>query len=101
MDAHLTHPGFLALLVEKQWKNYCKSGCFPVTLPENSQERFERSDRGKLNEYGTYVPHFLNLKQEDFQKNIDTLVRHKYLRLANDSLSLNIRPLRYGTSLSA
>jgi hypothetical protein len=57
--------------------------------------------KGKLNEYGTYVPHFLNLKEEDFQRNIDDLVRHKYLRLDNNSLSLNIRPLRYGASLSA
>ena len=57
--------------------------------------------KGKLNEYGTYVPHFLNLKEEDFQKNISDLVRHKYLRVDNNSLSLNIRPLRYRASLSA
>lgn len=56
--------------------------------------------KGKLNEYGTYVPHFLNLKEEDFQQNITDLVRHKYLRLDNNCLSLNIRPLRYGVSLS-
>ena len=30
--------------------------------------------KGKLNEYGTYVPHFLNLQEEDFQKNISDLV---------------------------
>jgi hypothetical protein len=56
--------------------------------------------KGKLDEYGSYVPHFLNLREEDFKKNIDNLVRHNYLRFDNESLSLNIRPLRYNPSLS-
>ncbi len=56
--------------------------------------------KGKLDEYGSYVPHFLNLGEEDFQKNIDELIRHNYLRLDNEALSLNIRPLRYNPSLS-
>ena len=55
---------------------------------------------GKLDEYGSYVPHFLNLEKEDFKKSIDELARHNYLRLDNESLSLNIRPLRYNPSLS-
>ena len=57
--------------------------------------------KGKLDEYGRYVPHFLNLAEEDFNKSIDELARHKYLRLENESLSLSIRPLRYNSSLTA
>ena len=55
---------------------------------------------GKLDEYGSYVPHFLNLEKEDFKKSIAELARHNYLRLDNESLSLNVRPLRYNPSLS-
>ena len=33
---------FSPLLMKKQWKNYCKSECFRVMLPETSQERRER-----------------------------------------------------------
>jgi hypothetical protein len=46
--------------------------------------------KGKLNEYGTYVPHFLNLQEEDFQKNIDDLVRHKY----SQAIHISHRALR-------
>ena len=56
--------------------------------------------RGKLDQYGSYVPHFLNLEEEDFKKSIFELARHKYLRLDNKSVSLNIRPLRYNPGLS-
>ena len=56
--------------------------------------------KGKLDEYGSYVPHFLNLRQEDFKQSINELARHNYLRLENESLSLNVRPLRYNPSLS-
>lgn len=56
--------------------------------------------KGKLDEYGSYVPNFLNLEKEDFKKSIDELVRHNYLRLENKSLSLSIRPLRYNPRLS-
>lgn len=56
--------------------------------------------KGKLGEYGSYVPHFLNLEEEDFNRSIDELVRHNYLRFDNESLSLSIRPLRYNPSMS-
>lgn len=56
--------------------------------------------KGKLDEYVSYVPHFLNLEEEDFNNSIDELARHNYLRLQNESLSLNVRPLRYYTGLS-
>ncbi len=56
--------------------------------------------KGKLDEYGSYVPNFLNLEKEDFKKSIDELARHNYLRLENKSLSLSIRPLRYNPRLS-
>jgi hypothetical protein len=51
--------------------------------------------KGKLAQYRSYVPQFLNLREEDFQKNINELVRHNYLRLDNETIVLNIRPLRY------
>ena len=56
--------------------------------------------KGKLDEYVSYVPHFLNLEKEDFNNSIDELASHNYLRLGNKSLSLNIRPLRYNTALT-
>jgi hypothetical protein len=56
--------------------------------------------KGRLDQYGSYVPHFLNLKEEDFKRNIDELARHNYLRLDQKSLSLNIRPLRYNSRLT-
>ncbi len=56
--------------------------------------------KGKLDEYGSYVPNFLNLEKEDFKKSIDELARHNYLRLEKKSLSLSIRPLRYNPRLS-
>jgi len=56
--------------------------------------------KGKLGEYGNYIPDFLNLEQEDFKKSIDELARHNYLRIENKSVFLNVRPLKYNLSLS-
>lgn len=50
---------------------------------------------GKLAHYQTYVPRFLNLGEEDFQKNLAALASHNYLRLENRTLRLSIRPLHY------
>ena len=51
--------------------------------------------KGKLDQYGSYVPHFLNLQEADFRESIKELAHYNYLRLDDKSLSLNIRPLRY------
>ena len=56
--------------------------------------------KGKLDQYGSYIPLFLNLDEEDFKKSMSELVRHKYLRLDSESVSLNIRPLRYKPGFS-
>jgi len=56
---------------------------------------------GKLDQYGSYVPRFLNLAEEDFKKSMSELARHKYLRLESESVSLNIRPLRYNPRFSS
>jgi hypothetical protein len=53
---------------------------------------------GKLAHYRTYVPKFLNLGEEDFQKNLAALATHNYLRVDNETLRLNIRPLHYHPS---
>ncbi len=53
---------------------------------------------GKLAHYRTYVPKFLNLGEEDFQKNLAALASHNYLRVDNQTLRLNIRPLHYRPS---
>lgn len=53
---------------------------------------------GKLAHYRTYVPKFLNLGEEDFQKNLAALASHNYLRVDNENLRLNIRPLHYRQS---
>jgi hypothetical protein len=53
---------------------------------------------GKLAHYQTYVPKFLNLAEEDFQKNLTALASHNYLRVDNETLRLNIRPLHYRQS---
>jgi hypothetical protein len=50
---------------------------------------------GKLGHYRTYVPKFLNLGEEDFQRNLAVLASHNYLRVDNETLRLNIRPLHY------
>ncbi|MBW1981861.1 MAG: hypothetical protein JRJ12_11630 [Deltaproteobacteria bacterium] len=51
--------------------------------------------KGKLAQYRSYVPRFLNLCEDDFQENIDELVRYNYLSMDQENLSLNIRPIRY------
>ena len=56
--------------------------------------------KGKLDQYRSYIPRFLNLDEEDFKKSISELARHKYLRLESESVSLNIRPLRYYSGFS-
>jgi hypothetical protein len=68
-------------------------------LPKNLKDHILTDQR--LSQHQKFVLFTLYYLEEDFQKNIDDLVRHKYLRLDNNSLSLNIRPLRYGASLSA
>jgi len=55
---------------------------------------------GKLGHYRTYVPKFLNLPEEDFQKNLAALATHNYLRLDNQNIKLSIRPLYYHQSRS-
>ncbi len=57
--------------------------------------------KGKLAEYGSYIPHFLNLDEKDFNRSMDELARHNYLRLENKLVSLNVRPLRYSAGLSS
>jgi hypothetical protein len=57
--------------------------------------------KGKLGEFGRYIPHFLNLNEKDFKKSMDELARHNYLRLENESVFLNVRPLRYNAGLSS
>lgn len=51
--------------------------------------------KGKLNQYRSYVPRFLNLGDEDLSNSLHELARHRYLRFYNETLSLNVRPLRY------
>ena len=87
-------------------------------LPEDLKDRILRDQRlnqhqkfvlftlyyldskGKLDEYASYIPRFLNLQEEDFKKNIYELARFNYLRLDQKSLSLSVRPLRYNPALS-
>ena len=51
--------------------------------------------KGKLDQYRSYVPQFLNLQEDDFQADINELARYGYLSLDNETLSLSIRPIRY------
>lgn len=51
--------------------------------------------KGRLEEYQSYVPQFLNLAEKDFRDDLNELARHNYLRMDRNTLSLAVRPLRY------